>query len=309
MPAAKSIRISSNWAQRRIRIKMAGQLLPSAAGLQMQTSVLRASFQPGGAGTVLADKYHTAPVKIAKAFPLDGQLGVIVMDVSPGLLNGDRYEFDWRGCQNTYVFITNQSYTKVHPSDEEGGSSMLQSFVLEEDAVIEHMPEPIMLYQSAALDNETRVKLAAGSVWMQADVLCPGRTLRNEVFRYRELRNTLTVHYGEELIFAQRQRVKPPEQRLSAPGCWEAQTHWATFYLFSDRVNSTLLEALQTVLDHLPSFQQHTVLAGATLTYRHGIAVSAASTAAWPLQQTMRLLWDAARMSMFGKPPLSFFKS
>ncbi|GGG84051.1 hypothetical protein GCM10010918_47270 [Paenibacillus radicis (ex Gao et al. 2016)] len=284
-------------------------MFPSHNSLQTQTSVLRASFANGGAGTFVTDKYHTAPIKIAKAFPLEGQLGVIVMDVSPGLLNGDRYEFDWRACASTYTFITNQSYTKVHPSEEEGGSSMLQSFVLDEDAVIEHMPEPIMLYQSARLDNETRVTLAPGAVWMQADVLCPGRTLRNEVFRYRELRNSLTVYYGEELIFVQRQRVKPEEQMLSASGCWEGQTHWATFYLFSDRVNGTLLEVLQTVLDHLPPFQQHTVLAGATLTYRHGIAVSAASTAAWPLQQTMRLLWQAARMSLLGKPPLSFLKS
>ncbi|MFF2094083.1 urease accessory protein UreD [Paenibacillus sp. NPDC058174] len=290
---------------------MTRQEVPSFAGWQMQTSVLHASFARanGGAGTILTDKYHTAPIKIAKAFPLEGQLGVIVMDVSPGLLNGDRYEFDWRAGEGAYTFITNQSYTKVHPSGEDGGSSMLQSFSLERDAVIEHMPEPIMLFQSAALDNKTRVTLAPGAVWMQADVLCPGRTLRNEVFRYRELRNTLTVHYGEELIFAQRQRIKPPEQRLSAPGCWEAQTHWATFYLFSDRVNGALLEALQMVLDQLPSFQQHTVLAGATLTYRHGIAVSAASTAAWPLQQTMRLLWDAARLSMFGKPPLSLLRN
>ncbi|MUT67233.1 urease accessory protein UreD [Paenibacillus sp. NEAU-GSW1] len=266
--------------------------------------MLRAAFRRSGSVTVLANKYHTAPIKIAKAFPLEEGLGVIVMDVSPGLLNGDRYELDWHAHKEANIWITNQSYTKVHPSRDDGGSSMLQCFSLEENAVVEHMPEPLMLYQTSRFYNETRVQLSPGAVWMQADILCPGRTLRQEVFKYRELHASLTVHYGDELIFAQRQRIVPGQQRLASPGCWEEQTHWATFYVFSDRVSSSLLEPIQQLLEELPAFDKHRVLAGATLTFRHGLAVSAASTAAWPLQQTMKLVWETVRFAMLGKKPV-----
>ncbi len=273
-----------------------------------RSSVLRASFASQQGQTFVSHKFHTAPIKIAKAFPLSGQLGIIVMDVSPGLLDGDRYELDWVAEPSSHVMITNQSYTKVHPSTPGRGSSMRQTFILEEAAVIEHMPEPIMLYKDAALHNDTLVRLQAGSVWLQADVLCPGRTLRGERFDYRCYRNSLSVHYGEELIFSQRQRIEPAKQALAAPGCWDEMTHWATFYIFSDLVNSNHLEQLQKKLDSFAAPDGHAVIAGASMTQRFGIAVSAASTAAWPLQQLMKELWAEARAGLLGKPPLRFLQ-
>jgi urease accessory protein len=273
-----------------------------------RTSVLRTSFASYGGQTIVNQKYHTAPIKVAKAFPLDGQLGVIVMDVSPGLLDGDRYELGWTSGRDSHVMITNQSYTKVHPSMPDGGSSMHQTFYLEENAVVEHMPEPVMLYKSAAFHNDTHVQLQAGAVWMQADVLCPGRTLRGERFEYRCYRNALSVRYGDELIFSQQQRIEPARQSIHAPGCWDEMTHWATFYVFSDRITSMHLEQLQQKLDSFTAPVGHPVAAGTSLTYRFGVAVSAASTAAWPLQQLMRELWHTARAGVLGRPPLRFLQ-
>jgi urease accessory protein len=273
-----------------------------------RTSVLRASFASSRGQTIIEKKYHTAPIKIAKAFPLEGQLGVIVMDVSPGLLDGDRYEMEWTAETAAHIMITNQSYTKVHPSTPSRGSSMLQTFTLDEGAVIEHMPEPVMLYKDAAFRNESIVRLKEGSAWMQADVLCPGRTLRGERFDYRSYHNSLMVHYGEELIFSQRQRVEPAKQAISAPGCWDEMTHLATFYVFSDLVNREHLEQLQEKLDSFEAPAGHKVLAGASMTHRFGVAVSAASTAAWPLQQLMQELWQTARNGLLGKPPLRFLQ-
>lgn len=261
-----------------------------------------------GDKTTLHNKYHTAPIKIAKAFPLDGQLGVIVMDVSPGLLDGDRYEMVWTSGRGSHVMITNQSYMKVHPSMPSGGSSLHQMFQLGEDAIVEHMPEPIMLYKHAALQNVTEVQLQAGAVWMQADVLCPGRTLRGERFDYRCYSNAITVHYGEELIFSQKQRLEPARQTIHAPGCFDEMTHSAAFYLFSDRVNGELLEQLQHRLDSYAAPVGHLLIAGASLTYKHGVAVTALSTAAWPLQQLMQELWQTARASVLSKAPLRFMQ-
>lgn len=275
----------------------------------VRTSVLRASFENKGYGTVLTDKYHTAPIKIAKSFPLEQQLGIIIMDVSPGLLEGDRYELDWSAGEDAHAYITNQSYTKVHPCSEEGGSSMSQTFTLHPGSIIEHMPEPVMLYKEASFHNETLVYLKAGAIWMQADVVCPGRTLRNEIFQYRGFRNSLSVYYEDELVFTQRQRVEPDIQQLNAPGSWEEMTHSGAFYVFSDKLTSAHLDAVIEKLNQLPeTFGHHTVVAGASKTHKFGIAVLAASTAAWPLQQALRLIWEAVRQALLGKQALSFLK-
>ncbi|MBD2872672.1 urease accessory protein UreD [Paenibacillus arenilitoris] len=276
----------------------------AGADSAIRASELAVSFASRGGRTVLERKYHTAPLKIAKAFPLDRQLGVIVMDVSPGLLEGDHYDLAWTFGRGAHAMMTNQSYTKVHPCLPGGGASMRQTFELADNAVAEHMPEPVMLYRHARFRGETQVRLGAGAVWMQADVLCPGRTPRGERFDYRSFRNELAVRYGEELIFMQRQRIEPPEQTLGAPGCWEDMTHWGSFYLFSDRVRAGHLERLQACIERFDSPAAHPVIAGASLTHRFGVAVSAASTAAWPLQKLMGELWREARASVLELPPL-----
>lgn len=87
------------------------------------TGRVAASFTDVDGVTRLGDRYHSYPLKIAKAFSFDeGQLGIYMMDASPGIMSGDAYELEWRFGENTKAFITNQSYTKVHPMlcDAEG---------------------------------------------------------------------------------------------------------------------------------------------------------------------------------------------
>lgn len=269
-----------------------------------QRSELRTVFRSAGGRTEIGDKYHTAPVKIAKAFPVKQQLAVIVMDVSPGMLEGDRYEMEWKACERSHVMITNQSFMKVHPSRAGCSSELRQRFLLERGAVVEHMPEPVMLYRDASFLSQTTVELAPGAIWMQADVLCPGRGLRGEKFHYRAYDNRLTVYAGDELIFHQRQWIQPERQALGAPGSWEEMTHWAYFFVFSDRVDPSLTARLQAVIESYSAPEAHRVVAAASSTYKFGAAVSACSTAAWPLQELMRLLWDGARDHLLGLPPL-----
>ncbi|WP_336784436.1 urease accessory protein UreD [Paenibacillus sp. MMO-177] len=278
----------------------------------VRSSVLRASFHCTEGVTRLTDKYHTSPIKIAKSFPLQEQLAVIIMDASPGLLAGDRYEMEWQAHGFSHAYITTQSYMKVHPSPLDGGavgSSICQTFRLGSHAVIEHMPEPIMLYKDARLRSETNVYLESGAVWMQADILCPGRTLRQEKFQYGEFRNSLSVYYEDELIFAQRQRIVPSEHKLAAPGCWEEMTHMATFCLFSDQLTASMTESMKQFVQQLPEYGSHPVLIGLSGTQRHGLVAVAASTAAWPLQEAMRFLWQGARRIVLGKEPVELLYS
>ncbi|ACT02945.1 Urease accessory protein UreD [Paenibacillus sp. JDR-2] len=274
--------------------------------------MLRASFHFTDGATRLADKYHTSPIKIAKSFPLQEQLAVIIMDCSPGLLAGDRYELEWQAHGSSHAYITNQSYMKVHPSPLEGvavGSSISQTFRLGHHAVIEHMPEPVMLYKDAKLRSETNVYLESGAVWMQADILCPGRTLRQEKFRYAEFRNSLSVYYEDELIFAQRQRIVPSDHKLAAPGCWEEMTHMATFCLFTDQLTGSRIESMKELVQELPEYGSHPVMIGLSDTHRYGLVAAAASTAAWPLQEAMRFLWHGARKIVLGKEPVDLLNS
>lgn len=283
----------------------AGGAPAASADSSKRQALLRASFVRAGDRTVMADKFQSAPIKIAKAFPLNDSLAVMVMDVSPGMLEEDSYDMEWKAGPGTSLYVTNQSYMKVHPCPGGGKAALRQTFLLGEGAFVQHMPEPVMLYRDAALDNATVIRLAQGAAWMQAEVVCPGRTFRGELFRYRELRSRLTVYAGEELIFSQHQRVQPALRQLDVPGAWEDATHWGTLVVFSEQIKAEHAEVLREELYRLKHTPGREVLYGVTLTYKHGLAVSAAGKAAWPLQAFLRHAAQATRQIVFGKEPLT----
>ncbi len=219
---------------------------------------------------------------------------------------------EWQAHGSSHAYITTQSYMKVHPSPLDigaVGSSICQTFRIGSHAVIEHMPEPVMLYKDARLRSETNVYLESGAVWMQADILCPGRTLRQEKFQYREFRNSLSVYYEDELIFAQRQRIVPIEHKLAAPGCWEEMTHMATFCLFTDRLTASQIASMKELIQEMPDCGSHPVVIGLSDTHRYGLVAAAASTAAWPLQEAMRFLWQGARKIVLSKESVGLLNS
>lgn len=270
---------------------------------------LDVSFEARVDKTCVTAKYHTAPVKIAKTFQYPHELAAIVMDASPGMLAGDRYEFDWKAGAGSRVYLTNQSYTKVHPCQDGNGAVLRQRFKLEEGACVQTMMEPVMLYKDADFTSETEVNLGRGASWMQIEILCPGRHLRKEAFLYRRLSSRLTVRYGGEPIFYSHQLVIPAEHRLTAPGAWEDRTHFGTFYAFSDRITSEHLETVRAALESDVGDKPQAVIAGASLTYRYGLAVSGGARTAWQLQQKLFAAWSALRLSLDGLPPFQLLKS
>ncbi|KRF09714.1 hypothetical protein ASG89_16000 [Paenibacillus sp. Soil766] len=273
---------------------------------------ITAQFAVRSGFTRLVHKYHASPLKIAKTFryenetckvgaaPMD-QLGVYMMDCSPGLMADDQFEINMRLEEGARVFLTNQSFTKVHPSAEDQGSTQHQILRLEADALLEYIPEPLMLYKDAVLFAETEAHLARGSTLIFSDILCPGRTQRGEIFHYTKYVNRMRVWYEGELIFYQNQRIEPATMELSSLGCWEKETHMGNLFIFSDRLGARHLEA---IVDKLSQLEDGQVRMGASLTYKHGLVVTVLGRHAWELQDVLMKAWHQIRRSVFDLTPL-----
>jgi len=302
MPAASSIRIDGA-ALAAGRPHAAGApdagLPPAPASVQAR---LEAAFAVRGGRTALVSRMHTAPLKIAKAFGRPYELAVIVMDASPGMLAGDRYEMAWTAETGARVCLTNQGHTRIHPSAPGRGAVLTQRFALHEGACIQSMMEPLMLYRDAEFASRTEVDLAPGAVWLSSEIICPGRAGRGEKFAFRRYDAALFVRYGEELIFRSRQLVEPAKQRIAAPGAWEDCTHVGMLYCFSDRLDGGHLDAVREAVERAAGAMPGECIAGASRTWRHGIVVMAAGGAAWRLQRVLEASWRALRRTLLGLP-------
>lgn len=269
---------------------------------------LRAAVGLIGGGSELVSRYHTSPLKIAKTFKLGRQLAVVQMDGSPGMLAGDRYTFDWRLEENARLYATNQAYTRVHPSGD-GEQRLVQRFELARDAVLEWMPEPIMLFQGARLFAETEIALAPGAICMACEVVSPGRLSRGESFAYALYDNRLSVRLNGELIHYQRQRWEPGRLPIDSAACFGDATHVGAFYVFSDRANADVAARLRERLNGIAALEALGVVWGVAHTARNGLVVQAAGGAAWRLERLLRAAWDEARGLLLGEPPLRLIRT
>jgi urease accessory protein len=281
---------------------------------------ISAGFSERDGQTVLGDRYHTYPLKIAKTFSFDyGQLGVYMMDASPGIMAGDRYEMNWQFGERANVYITNQSYTKVHPARLEGGeasavrpSEQLQTLKLGKNSYVEYMPEPLMLYKDAVLQCSTDVQMESGSTLIISDLICPGRTHRGEIFQYECYQNQLTVTYEDELIYCSKQRIKPAEQTLQTIGGWADCTHIGTLYVFGEQAAAAFADSLREHLDIEQDAER--VLAaeitekplyyGVSLTYTKGLVISIMGNKVYEIQSLQDTAWRFIRQRLFSRNPL-----
>jgi urease accessory protein len=250
------------------------------------TAELETTFALAGDHTELQYRFHKSPLKIAKTFARDQrQIGVCIMDCSPGMMAGDKYRLTWRLLPEANVFITNQSYTKVHPSKEQP-AYQLQSFHIAKNSRLEYKPEPIMLYNEASFRSDTEIRLEARSVVFWTDIVCPGRVLRGEVFQYAAYDSRMKVYYDNQLVYYNRQFVEPSSLKENAGfrrlGGWENYTHQGTLYIFSDQIKHEHLVTLQTLLIEYPK-----LYCGVSLTYQHGLIVSVMGSSVWELQQLL----------------------
>ncbi|HEX8835125.1 MAG TPA: urease accessory protein UreD [Abditibacteriaceae bacterium] len=271
-------------------------LITERAGVQtgVQHARIEATFVRVRGQTQIARSYASAPLKIARAFPLDdGKIGVCVMDSSPGMLAGDCYEFDWRLEPGARVFLTNQSFTKVHPSRERP-CSQIQKIAIASDALLELLPEPVTLYSDAALTSTSEIDIESGGTLLLSDILCAGRVARGEVFEFESWRSRLRVRYDGELVFANQSILQPRCHDPRSHAGWGDSTYLGNLYLFTDTLSAPLWNELLTQLrDVLELFP--TVRGGASLLERHGLAVSLLGARAYDLQQVVHALRENIR--------------
>ncbi|MFC4599277.1 urease accessory protein UreD [Cohnella hongkongensis] len=276
-----------------------------------RTSELRAVAGLSGGRPALLSRYHSSPLKIAKAFPVrcgDGrQLAVVQMDGSPGMLEGDRYLFDWTLRDGVRLYATNQSYTRVHPC-EKGNAKLAQKFDLQAGAVLEWMPEPVMLFRDARFRSETEIDLAEDAVCMMTDIFCPGRLSRGEAFAFGSYDARLTVRFKGELIHYQRQLWEPASLPVENSGCFGAHTHVGSFMAFSDRLTRAHADRIREAIGGAGEALPGGVVWGVARLDGPGLAVQAAGNAAWKLQKLLLIAWDIVRRELLGLPPLRLIR-
>lgn len=283
-------------------------MLTTTATLTPRKSVLRATARQVDNHTILTERYHDAPLKITKTFyeEATGRLQLYIMDVSPGLLDGDSYELNLQLEDNTHLIVTNQSFTKIHPTPYQS-AELIQNLHLGKGAVLEYMPEPTIPYAGSRFQGRIKVDLEEAATLLYADIVTPGRTHRGELFQYDSYSSRFEVYRQQQLLAWDQFLLEPAIHDYNGIGAMEDYTHNGTFWIVTDQVSQALLDRIRLLLP--ASDVDESILAGASFTASgHSIVVRMLGHNVWQLQELVKLIWDECRSSLLDMPPCQLRK-
>jgi urease accessory protein len=269
------------------------------------TAFIQGTFALANGKTVMTERRQAAPLKISKTHTLPGGTGLYVcmMDCSPGMLDGDAYEYRFLLKPGARVYLTNQSFTKIHPSPFRGATVNMRAD-LAEGAHLDYMPEPLIPFRNSRYRAHAEFRLTSGASLFYADLLTPGRTARGETFQYLSYASFTDIYVGGELAACDRFAAEPGKDRLQASGAFEHYTHAATVWMIHTSADEALLAAVRQRMDAYSG-----LLAGASrLAGSTGIAARMLGNTIWELQELTEGLWETFHVWRTGESPVPIRK-
>ena len=149
--------------------------------------------------TIVSHQYAAYPLSVSPVFRLDGDFDshrayLYAMSTSPGLLAGDELNASLQLAANSSLYLTNQAATKVH-SMPIAGTKATTNYDIEigEKATLEFVPEPLILFADAALEQTTNIKIHPTGTLVLSEVILPGRLARGESYQFHHYLSRLQV--------------------------------------------------------------------------------------------------------------------
>lgn len=182
-----------------------------------------------------------------------GQLSYIVATVGGGYLDGDRYDTQVTVRQQAAVELASQAATKVYRTPTRAVRATLEAH-LEEDAVLDLLPQPLILYRGASYEQFTTLHLTSRSHCVTTDIVTPGWHPEGHSYAYDRVRLRTDIFVDGRRCLRDHLHLSPTTSGSPAMislGMMEGYSHMGSLLM----VSPTLCE--QTYQTMLPIIDQH----------------------------------------------------
>lgn len=143
-----------------------------------KSGFLRLGFERRDGRTILAELDRRVPYLAQRALYPDAALPdlahVFLITSSGCLLQGDRLALEVALRRGARAHVTSQSATKIHAMDV-NLATQAQSFVLDDGAYLEFLPEPLIPHRRSRFASDTCITVAPTATLLYAEIVQPGR--------------------------------------------------------------------------------------------------------------------------------------
>ena len=274
--AAPSLFSSYEHEQTRVSVGSAGKI-----------AIARMSFEKFGEKTHLTDLYTQIPAKVLRALYYDpnrpGLPYIIFVNPTGGIVQGDRYEYEFHLGEGAEAFITDNTATKVYKMDLNYGSRRTDIY-LGTGSRLEYLPREIIAFADSRWFQNLIFHVNDGSKLLYSEIFCPGRIAMGEFWDFSVFASKLMIEKeGSPLVVDNALYRKSDKENAGI--LFGDKTFFLNAYWYSENLPD---------IRHLIDFQS--IFGGVSdLPYQCGVVVKALSDNLDELKQFQLRLWAVFR--------------
>jgi urease accessory protein len=195
---------------------------------------LRLGFRYHEGQTRLSESFFRTPLQVMRAIPDSANcLCVYMLSPSGGIVQGDQYNIRIRLEAGSHALITSIAANKVYRMPHAFAQQSVEIEV-EAGAILEYLPDALILFKDADLRQTLKVKLHEGAICILQEAVMGGRLARDEVLQFRRFKNQIQVEDARGLLLLDSTDFQPQPDDLQRIGLLDNFPIWATWYLLGD---------------------------------------------------------------------------
>lgn len=216
-------------------------------------------------------------------------------------IDGDRYEQNFTVRKDAYAFISTGAATKLAEM-KYNYSGLMQNIVLEENAYLEFLPEPVIPCRHTRFISDTKLQVHPSATVFYSEIFMGGRKYYNEgeLFQYDIL--SVCTHGerpGGQQLFREKFIIQPEKYPPRTIGVMD------TYDVFANVIVMTPPERAENIYKNTPAFidRQRRIAAGIThLPNDAGLLYKVLGMEPGPVKKLVREFCSTVRMEVKGRP-------
>jgi urease accessory protein len=263
-------------------------------GASGKVAICRLVFERFGEKTHLMNNFSQAPARVHRPLYYDpyrpGIPYVIFVNSSSGILQGDRYTYNFILRPGSEVVLTEKAATNIFKMDLNFASRRTDIY-LGEHSRLEYLPRESIAFAKSRWFQSTVIHVENDSKFLYSEILCPGRIARNEIWDFSVYASKFLIEKDGAPILADSalwtKEDKPRMRSLFGDKIFLLNTYWY----------SKKLSGVKEQIDFKGCY------GGATnMPHNSGLVIKALSDDFEKLRALQLGLWDLFRRTEVGVP-------
>jgi urease accessory protein len=199
--------------------------------------------------TRLGNTYFTPPFKVANITEnkQSNWLQLMIMNSSPGILDGDEYKMFIEMNAGSCLHLHSQSYQRLFQMKKTASQDLV--IRLDDNCSFTYIPHPCVPHEHSSFKSTNKIYLSGNCNLIWGEVLTCGRKLNGEVFRFSSYHTITEVYKEKKLVLKENLLMQPSKVDPKKLGQLEGFTHQASFVHFpAENLNSECIGLIHEVL-------------------------------------------------------------